>query len=276
MINPVEHLANRVANNRLFVYQMGKVGSTSIETSLKVLNIDSIHRHTYRRITAMTELHQKYDTLRLARKNRHNSIHKRIKKVIFNYLMVKHFRSKKNISKVITLVREPIARNISMYFQNFYIPCLEIAVRGSSRTTDNTSINAFIEDFFNKYNHYYGIKWFDNEFLKVTGVDIYDYPFDKEKGYCVINDKGVSVLIMQMEKMNDLEKVMGEFVGNDEFKLINDNTSDEKWYSCVYKKFKETIEIPENYIDNIYNTKFMKHFYSDDDISSFRNKYKNG
>lgn len=63
--------------------------------------------------------------------------------------------------------------------------------------------------------------FFDQEFKKFWGIDIYQYPFDKEKGYSIYKINNVNILIYQLEKMNALEKEIGEFLDIEDFKLIH-------------------------------------------------------
>ena len=47
-----------------------------------------------------------------------------------------------------------------------------------------------------------------------------------------------------------------------DFKLINENTAQQKEYYNIYMEFIEKIKLPKDYIELMYNSKFMKHFYT--------------
>ncbi|KGK91262.1 hypothetical protein DP73_04685 [Desulfosporosinus sp. HMP52] len=268
-----DYLTKKLIKDNIYIYQMGKVGSTTIETSLKAIGVDSVHKHTFYRLPHINEVFKNYNTTKLVIKKRNRNFLKTIKKIIYNHLVMKKFSSKNLNSKIISIVREPISRNSSMYFQDFYIPYFEYALLNKTRNNITASIDLFINDFFKRFNHEHGINWFDKEFLRATKINVYEYPFDADLGYCIINKNGLSILILQMEKMNALEKVIGEFVGAENFKLINDNNGTNKWYGPVYKDFKYKVCFSEEYIDSLYNSKYMKHFYSDKEIKQFRTKY---
>ena len=77
--------------------------------------------------------------------------------------------------------------------------------------------------------------WFDNELKRHFGVDVYQYDFDKERGYSTIQKGDVEVLIIKFEKMKEVgEKCIGEFIGDTNFKINDYNISKDKWYSPLF------------------------------------------
>ena len=210
------------APNWLLVYQMGKVGSKTLCKSIEEVGIKCIHVHQF----------------------------KPLKSCIPNA----------NQIKIITLVREPVSRNLSEIFQNL------ISLRGIN--FENIISSRLIEgrQFFD---------WFDHELKEYFGIDIYAYPFDKEKGYSIIKEGCVEVLVLKLEKVNFLEQVIGEFIGAPQFKLINDNEGDKKDYKYLYKNIKDTITIPREIFDIVYNNnpKF-NHFYSEVEKAEFLKKWE--
>ncbi|GGF26143.1 hypothetical protein GCM10010954_26410 [Halobacillus andaensis] len=177
--------------------------------------------------------------------------------------------------KIISIVREPVSRNLSMYFQAFHVPLMDINSSTDNRQESNTNLQAFRNDFFNKFNHHYGVNWFDDEFKKTWGIDIYEYPFHKEEGYTVIEKGNVEVLLLKMEKLNDSEEVIRDFLEMEEFTLKNENMGDKKWYQSVYREFKQNIEPSEEYLDDLYRSKYMDHFYTKEETEAFMAKYRN-
>ena len=117
--------------------------------------------------------------------------------------------------------------------------------------------------------------WFDYEIKALFGVDIYEYPFDKEKGYSIIEHDNVQILIYKCEKLYQLEKVLAEFLKIPDFRLEKSNQGEEKIYAYVYKKFKEEVKLNLQYFDYYYtNNLKLKHFYTDFEIEYFKEKWK--
>jgi len=55
--------------------------------------------------------------------------------------------------------------------------------------------------------------------------------------------------------------------------LIRHNVGENKPYKRIYKKILETLTVPERLLDKIYNSKYAQHFYTDDEIASFKNRW---
>ncbi|MRG85070.1 putative capsular polysaccharide synthesis family protein [Salinibacillus xinjiangensis] len=250
----------------VLIYQMGKVGSTSIEETLEKSPLYIEHAHSLR--SPMTyEMFKRFSSTRyylplLSRlRQKINGV---VKKVIFN--------NKKNI-KIISLVREPISRNISMFFQDIHIPIFDMAKYYNGRKDGDVSLETLKDLYFSKLNHKYGVTWFENEFEKTFGINIYDYEFDKEKGFTTISQKGIDIMVIKMEKLGILEEEIGNFLEMKNFKLSKANISGRKWYSELYIKFKEEFSPSEEYVDSIYNNLYMEHFYTEEEIKKFKEKW---
>ncbi len=264
-IKNIKKTINKIQNN-ILIYQMGKVGSVTLCKSIEKLNISYETYHTIHKHIKFNNF-KKYKALNIVHKN---SPYLKFSRNFKNSIKIKLFKRAEK-AKIITIVREPISRNIAFYFEDFYIPLLEKNLFGDFWVLDE-SLNYFISDFKDNFNHTVGINWFDEELKRHIGVDVYDYEFDKKQGYTVIEKDKLNIMVIQLEKLNSLEKEIGEFIGNKDFVLENANVSGNKWYKPVYKEFKENIEFSKKYVDDLYNSKFMKHFYSDEDIEKFRNK----
>jgi len=257
-------------DNLVFLYTMGKVGSKSIEKSFREIDVPHIHKHCFNFYRDfLKKMFGKYRSARYYYNRRW------FKRTLGKYIGFAHLisvRTRKR-TKVITLVREPISRNISMYMQDFQIPVFEVASYTGNVKTDKLRLENFIADFKDNFNHTYGIKWFDEEFKRRLKIDIYLYPFDKEKGYTIINTKKYEILVMQLERLDDSYSIIGDFVGESSFSIVNENTATSKWYYPIYKEFRRKLSFDDEYIRNMYESKFVKHFYSETDINKFREIY---
>lgn len=117
--------------------------------------------------------------------------------------------------------------------------------------------------------------WFDYEIKALFGVDVYEYPFDREKGYAIIEQDNIRILIYKCEKLSQLGKVVGEFLDDPRFSLNNANQGEKKVYSYVYREFKEKIKLSRQYFDYYYaNNSRLKHFYTDSEIEQFKNRWE--
>ena len=107
------------------------------------------------------------------------------------------------------------------------------------------------------------------------GIDVFEYPFDKEKGYSIIKKDNIEVLLMKLEKLNGLEQIIGRFAGAPHFKLINANIGEKKQYAYLYKDVKDTMKIPREVFDFYYKgNPRMDHFYSEEEKAAFLKKWE--
>ena len=64
----------------------------------------------------------------------------------------------------------------------------------------------------------------DEIYKEILGVDIFDYSFDKEKGYSIIKKGNLEILIYTLESLSAIgEEAISSFLGIPNFKLIRAN-----------------------------------------------------
>ena len=117
-------------------------------------------------------------------------------------------------------------------------------------------------------------QWFDNQLKPIWGIDIYSSPFSKEKGYQIYRQTPkVNLMIIRLEDLNTVAKdAFYDFLGIRDFTIIKTNIGAEKAYSDLYKKFK-SLPLPLNAVNEAYNSRYAYHFYTDQEINAFRNKW---
>ncbi len=169
--------------------------------------------------------------------------------------------------KIITLVRDPIARDVSDIFQNWKT-IFEINKIDELKEIDVQ--NYLSESKFNQTE-----TWFDTEFKEYTGINILDMPFDKQKGYSIYNFKECDILCLKLEMLNKVfDEATDLFLGVKNIKNNIRNVSLEKEGADLYKKIKDEFNLSENRLNEIYSTQFLTHFYSEKEIVDFVNKWK--
>jgi hypothetical protein len=171
--------------------------------------------------------------------------------------------------KIITLVREPIARNISALFHDLdeYIP-------GSHNNIYSIPYEELFQAFLEKVNHELPLTWFDIELNPLFGVDVYASPFPKEKGYQTYSSERADVLLIRMEDLTRVfSKAMSEFLGIENTELVFENQAKDKAYFRLYQMFRERVTLPGDYIEKMYCSKFARHFYSEVEIQTFTSKW---
>jgi len=73
-------------------------------------------------------------------------------------------------------------------------------------------------------------------------------------------------LLIKTEKLSGSQDILGQFIGNKDFKLLDSNVGNQKTYKFAYEEVKNTIRIPEHIIDFYYRgNKAMDHFYTEEE-----------
>ena len=81
----------------------------------------------------------------------------------------------------------------------------------------------------------------------------------------------VNVLLLRLEDMNETAPAaIGEFLVISPVDIITTNVAAGKSYGALYQRFIERLELPVEYLDRLYQSRFSTHFYTAAEIDSFR------
>lgn len=264
-------------NNAVFIYQPGKVGSSTIRASLNAVNKSCIHVHWLNPLPGFQEIWNTHGT------------------PFYTWI-------KSQPRKIITLVRNPFARDFSGLFQNtdvrfFCYPFIIGNAVSNIYFPGEDDILTLVEDsdlidLFGKLvpasNEYcdlcvkvmtqmgqmnYEFNWFDSQLKKYFDIDVYKYPFDKKAGYTIIKEGYLEVLVLRLENMKMLQNIIGEFVEVEDFKLVNANESKNKIYKYLYKHVRDNIVLPREYFDCYMNNDKALHFYTKEELQGFLKEF---
>jgi hypothetical protein len=224
----------------VLVYQMGSVGSKSISRSLRKGGYSGLVHHA----------HDLRDGSRSSREE-----------AIYRFCIDGPIEI-----KVISLVRDPIARNVSAFFQDFekWTGVLHEKYKGDTEE--------LIDKFIKHYDHESPLQWFD-QWEETLGIDIYNYPFP-ERGYNFISKGAMQVLTLRTELPDDVkEKAIRKFLSVGNFDLERRNDGAGKPYAEKYAQFKQSFTAPDSYITKMYESEFFRHFYTDKHRNQFENRW---
>lgn len=242
----------------IIVYQMGKVGSRSVKDSLRAYELDRVfHVHRMNPIN-IERVRQEY--LAHGETPPDESVGERLYSDV-----VKLDRE----AKFITLVREPISRNMSAFFENFK------RFTGVKYENSDFTVEELITYFIEGYRHSVPLTWFDVEMKPTLDINVYAYPFPTDEGYTVIKDGSFEILILKLE-INDetKEAAIAEFLDMPDFQLSRSNVGQDKDYARTYQHFLRTIKLPRAYVDLMCDSQYTKHFYSAAEIEAVRSEWR--
>lgn len=120
---------------------------------------------------------------------------------------------------------------------------------------------------------------FDGHIKEGLEIDVYEWNFDKEKGYSVYERTLAcgfvqKIILYQLEKLNDLESVFQQFFETDKFDLQQAYKGENRFYKNRYRAFIDYISLSEEYINSIYESKYVKHFYTEKQIAAFKKQWR--
>lgn len=260
----------------MIIHQMGKVGSTTIARALKASPL--------RDTTVIYQTHFLSEE-GLAFVNRLNlegygsweamPLHPRrgyIKGQLLHDHLGKLRRDGRRV-QVISLVRDPVAANVSGFFQQHEWWPAEL--REQCADGGAACVDALVQRFNAWYPHDFPLNWFDMEMQPVFGIDVYTTEFPKETGYKVYRGDFADLLLIKLEKLDDcVEDAFGEFLQLDHFRPANSNRATDKWYSDLYAAFKRSLVLSDAYLDHIYGSRFAHHFYTDAELAAFHRAWQ--
>ena len=89
----------------------------------------------------------------------------------------------------------------------------------------------------------------------------------------ICEDESIQVLVMRLEDLRKChEYAFEEFLGR-KVPLVNANEAVNKEYNALYRKFLSSVVLPSNYVEKMYTSQYVRHFYSPEEISAFRAKW---
>lgn len=163
----------------------------------------------------------------------------------------------------ISLVRDPIARNLSAFFQNLHLEPMHI------RTEENPQ--KLFDHFVNNYGHSVPMTWFEREFETQLSIDIFSKPFDREKKF--VRLPGKHVVLFRVDCPDDVKgRVLTQELGR-KITIRRQNDSANKDYFEKYGAIKDFAKFPESFLSRIYDSKFAQHFWTYDERQAFKAKW---
>ena len=259
---------------------MGKVGSSTVQASLVALDLDQPVYHVHflnpARVRQIEQQRRKY-----FRTERYGLLRR---PWLYEFLY-EQIEKKDRHWKLVTLVREPIARNISTFFENLEVTekadTSAYAVRSAYYDFDVEvtleKMDPLIELFFERLVHERPLRYFDDEISTVFGINVFDSGFPLERGFRIYQGENADLLLIRLENLDQCAAAaFKEFLGVDGFSLISANVASDKIYAPLYRAFKNSIRLPQDYIDRMYDSTYSCHFYSAEEIQQFRRRWMAG
>jgi hypothetical protein len=235
---------DRHQNNKLvFVYSAPKVGSTSIVSSLRVFGIDKvcvIHIHDEEMLKVLANITD--ITV--------NEI------ILFNKYLGKEVY-------VINVYRSPIERKISAFFEKI----------GSYHfnNTDEVVNDYNITKVINRFNNIFPWISIGDHFIDRYNIKIPE-AFDHINKYIIVNENGINYITLRLKDSNEWGRILTNILGFN-IHIIKDYETSNKPIKKIYEQFKFYYRVPINLLNDIFNDKYLKYYYPDDEKQNYYNMW---
>jgi hypothetical protein len=255
----------------VLVYQMAKVGSQTVVRSLRASRpgrpVFHVHTLTAEGMAAMEGFYRRARVPSLPGAG-HLLVSRYLKRQIESGITPGRWR-------VVTLVRDPVARNISLLFQLGRRLLPDFAERCAAGRLDPIDVfERFEVDFPSQVDC---MRWFRDELQPVFGVDPFATPFDRAAGFQVYRGPFADVLLLRTEDFDRIgEAALRSFLGLDRFHWRRANVRAQKVGGKRYTGFLDRLELPEAFVNRYYDTPEVQHFYPPEELSRFRSRWCGG
>lgn len=234
----------------VLVYQMGKVGSSTLFHTLKSSGIRAAHVHVL-----LPENVDKWVV-----KKRPNGWEVRFRRIV-----ARRIRGGREPVRIVTLVRDPISQNFSSYFQNFGRAQGD---RFGEVDWGGLSADEIIRQYREDYPKTTAVRYFERELMPMTGIDIYRQPFPHEQGCQVLRQGRVSLLVLRVETPDQVKlEALNAFLGTEIPALVQRNHSLNKPYASLYAESKARLKLPRATVEELVDSKYSRHFYTEEERS---------
>lgn len=250
----------------IIILTPGKVGSSSVYNTLKkkVSNpVFHIHRLSINGIQNSIKEHLESD-----RKSK--PLH-----LIISEILRKKLQKYDGNIFAITVIREPISREVSSFFQNteFY----KNEIENSELKIDENKALAFISKKLTNGITLELEDWFETEIKKNFNIDVFQNPFDTKKGYVISRKGNYHHLLIKMEALDEkFPSAINELLRQQKInQLQKANIGEQKHYSSSYLTVKNKIKLDQIYLKEIISSNYFQHFYSGEENSIIKKWRKN-
>ena len=248
------------------LYQMGKVGSTSVHDALLSSELETpvhkIHFLSDQGIAHGEKFHQKTLKNPWAQTPHLQTTH----------LLRQKMAEDPNLEmNIVTLVREPVGREVSEFFQ--YVEALHPELLDDEGRLDVGRAHRVLQARFMFYDETsnYTCRWFDMEIKELFGLDVFSVPFDHDRGYTLVQEGQVRLLILRLEDLDRaLNQGLRELLGpsyRDWAGRANEGAKKER--GDQYRELVDGFRLRGRMATKVYSTTYARHFYTQDERDAF-------
>jgi hypothetical protein len=226
------------------LFQMGKVGSKSIEKSL----ISAGHDHLIPHLHWANEMIQSYPDC------------------FYSYEEILSLPRPKPV-KFISGIRDPIERVVSGLFESAESAKSSLEIGELKELVDSgvKSLGRVLADTVDPI-----LRWFDHRYF--CDLDVYGQSFDVSKGCGVIDGAAASVFLYRVDKLSNCWTPLSEFVGLP-LKPVRTNEAEKKMYSALYNEALSKVRFPREFMEYVVGSRYCQTFFDERERKAMEVRY---
>ena len=226
------------------VYTMGKVGSDGIAKALETAGLPTYHIHTLDRERLIQR------TLNAVEDNRFPPGHVLASMMILRRAPAEPF--------YISCVRDPVARNLSAFFQNLS----NYGLNASSEPERCASV------FASRYKHQTATRWFDQEFCERLKFSLSDLAFDVQSKF--VRRSNWAIFRIDCEVT---ETVLSDVFGAP-ITVKRRNETGVKAEGALYSATRKILRLDKRLLDELLDSEYSRVFWTDAERREMRLRWQ--
>lgn len=169
--------------------------------------------------------------------------------------------------RVITLVRDPVARAVSDLFEN---PVRIVGTEDIQEVSLEKLVAIATEQVLASVD--YTERWFDREVRGLLNIDLFARDFDRVKGFQIFREGRFELLAGKLEQLSENGAgYLGRFLdlGRD-FPIPNTRARSTTPEAFLYQQVRKNLKLPAGILDEVYSSRVCRHFYTAEELEKLR------
>lgn len=250
------------AHPPVLIYQMGKVGSSSVAHSLEQAGLQGMAFH----IHFLSEDLEVYGRVHRQAGLHPLPYHMYLSEAVRNTLR----RRPEAPVRIISLVRDPVAWAVSNIFQNPIFAAE--SVQAADGTVDPQKAGDYLLRELEKTETFdYVNQWFDRELKTVFDIDVYAESFPVHTGFALYRHERAEAMVIRLEDLSAKgPQAISAFLGLAQpLEIQKVNVRNKTAAADKYKEVIQRVRLSRSLCEKIYRGRMVRHFYHRDLIDSY-------
>lgn len=164
---------------------------------------------------------------------------------------------------VISPVRTPVARTVSSFFENF------VGTAGHEWSDRDWTVDELRALFLERAAHRFAAEWHERQLHPLFGVDVFATPFPKARRWTTCRRGSVRVLVYRSDLDRDAQlEVVSRFLGRPVGPWVVANEGATKGYGAYYRAFLDDPRLPALYLRLMHQGRFAAHFWTREELDA--------